>query len=136
MKEAGACSYDVSGIIGFSGNVTGTVILSFPSDVAVELVGRFVGARIAKDNPDFADAVGELVNMVAGNAKSKMARKDVQISCPTVVMGNDYRVMQRKSVAIIVIPCHCDAGVFETEVSLRAAEAEKSSAEKQAALAG
>src|SRR5262245_58108912 len=112
FKAAEMRSHEVSGIIGFAGSITGAIILSLPREVAVELVARFSTLRLEPGHPDFADALGELVNMVAGSAKSKIPQTDVTISCPTVVLGNNIQVLQGKSQPIIVIPCQCDAGTF------------------------
>ena len=131
VKKDGAPAFDVSGIIGFSGELTGAIILTLPTQVATELVARFSGSRMDVNHPDFADALGELVNMVAGSAKSQMDRLNVSISCPTVVLGKDYRVLQGRTQPIVVVPCQCDAGVFNTEIALRANEGAARNTEQQ-----
>jgi len=109
----------VSAIIGFTGSVSGSIVLSIPLAVAGTLIKRFIGAEVTPDHPDFADAVGELANMIAGGAKASFNRDDVAIACPSVVMGSQHQVFQRKDQPIIVIPCSCDGGSFVTEVSLK-----------------
>ena len=68
--------HDVSGVIGFSGDAAGCVILSFPMDVACRIATAFAGIEIDEKHEDFADAIGELTNMVAGNAKVQYRRAD------------------------------------------------------------
>ena len=75
-----APSYDITGLIGMSGDVMGTVVLSFPSDAAERIVTLFCGQKLDANTPDFADAVGELVNMVSGGAKAMFAGKKVSIN--------------------------------------------------------
>ncbi len=119
LKTPGRPSHDVSGIIAMSGDVEGTICLSFPTATAERLVCLFTGMELASDHEDFADAIGELVNMVSGNAKAQFEGKHVTISCPSVVIGPEHQVYGRKDVICIQIPCETDAGEFTVEVSIR-----------------
>ncbi len=122
--------HDVSGIIGMSGDVVGSVVLSFSTGTARQVVGRFVGADIAPDAEDFADAVGELVNMISGAAKAQFEGQKVSISCPSVVVGESHTVAMPSDSVCITIPCELYCGVFNIDVAIRseAAAAKKSTA--------
>ena len=118
-NEAGA-TYDVSGIIGMTGDVVGSVVVSFPLESAKAVVALFAGQRLEADNPDFADAVGELVNMIAGGAKGMFrGTKNVSISCPSVVVGASHIVARQKDTPCIVIPCSTDCGELTLEICIR-----------------
>src|SRR3954452_2503659 len=86
VKTDQATTYDVSGIIGFSGQIMGSVTLSFENAVALKIVAAFAGAELEISSPDFADAVGELANMVAGAAKKDFSSQ-ANITVPTVILG-------------------------------------------------
>lgn len=118
-KQSEQSGYDVSGIIGMSGGVEGAVILSFPTTTAERVVSLFTGETISCEHEDFADAVGELVNMISGSAKAQFDGEPVNISCPSVVMGHDHIVIGRKDAVRIVIPCSSDCGQFALEVAIR-----------------
>ncbi|TVQ33276.1 MAG: chemotaxis protein CheX [Phycisphaeraceae bacterium] len=119
VKTDRAASYDISGIIGMSGDVTGSVVLSFPTETAERVVSLFTGEEITKAHDDFADAVGELVNMIAGGAKGRFKDRKVSISCPSVVVGKDHVVSTQKDVPCIAIPCETDCGQFVIEISIQ-----------------
>ena len=121
LKGSTAVSYDVSGIIGLSGDVVGSVVLSFPSETAERIVALFCGQKLASSTPDFADAVGELVNMVSGGAKAQFKGKKVSISCPSVVVGPAHVVARQSDAPTIVIPCSTDCGTFAIEVTIQEA---------------
>lgn len=121
LKQGPDPSFDVSGIIGMSGDVEGSVVLSFPTATAERVVALFTGAEIEAAHEDFADAVGELVNMISGGAKAQLDGKKVSISCPSVVVGHDHVVYGRKDVVCVKIPCSSDVGDFAVEVSVRQA---------------
>lgn len=117
-------THDVSGIIGMSGDVIGTIILSFKTDAAESIVTLFCGEKLESGTPDFADAVGELVNMVSGGAKALFTdTKDVSISCPSVIVGKDHGVALPSDVPCVMIPCSTDCGEFVIEIAIREAGA-------------
>ena len=89
-KTGPVVSYDVSAIIGFSGQVIGSVVVSFQMDAALKLVKAFAGVDLTSGSPDFADAIGELANMIAGNAKKDLGAT-ASITCPSVVLGAQSR---------------------------------------------
>ena len=119
LKQGQRATYDVSGIIGMSGDVVGSVVLSFPKQTAERLVALFVGMEIDAESPDFADAVGELVNMVSGNAKGLFQNKQVSISCPSVIVGHNHNVSTSSDTPCVVIPCETDCGQLAIEIAIR-----------------
>ncbi|MEM1331209.1 MAG: chemotaxis protein CheX [Planctomycetota bacterium] len=119
MKDAKTPSHDVSGIIGMSGDVVGSIVLSFPKETAERVVALFVGEHVDADSPDFADAIGELVNMVSGGAKAQFPdEKRVSISVPSVVIGSNHTVSSRSDAPCVLIPCNTDCGELTIEIAI------------------
>ena len=110
---------DVSAIIGMTGDVVGTVVLRLSAATASKIVECFVGSPIDIKNDDFADAVGELVNMISGGAKAKFDGQQVRISCPSVVIGQGHTVQQPSGSVCISIPCESSCGGFSVDVSIK-----------------
>lgn len=121
LKPNASPQYDVSGIIAMSGDVEGSIVLSFPTACAERAVAIFTGSELDRDHDDFPDAIGELVNMVSGGAKAQFTGKTVSISCPTVVIGQNHEVHGGKDLVCIRIPCATDIGEFNVEVALKQA---------------
>lgn len=119
IKQDFEPNYDVSGIIGLSGDVVGVVVLSFPTDVALGVAGQFTGMELEVESEDFADAIGELVNMVSGGAKAKFEGKQASISVPSVVVGKGHKVFRERGAPSIELPCKCAKGEFVLEVTLK-----------------
>lgn len=113
-----SAEYDYSGIIGFSGKLVGSVVVSFPREVAIKLVAAFAGGSLAPDSSDFADAIGELANMIAGAAKSNMGA-NANITVPNVITGKGHRVSRPSDVPCLVIPCSTPIGNFAVEVAIK-----------------
>jgi len=118
IKANSTTSFDVTGIIGMSGDVVGSVVLSLPGSTAQGVVERFTGSDVSVESDDFADAIGELVNMIAGGAKAMFADRSVSISCPSVVLGQNHRIASPKHVPCVVIPCRTDCGELAIEVMI------------------
>jgi chemotaxis protein CheX len=136
IKNTPSTTYDVSGIIGMSGDVAGSVVLSFPQSTAERVVKLFTGGDYAAGTPDFADAIGELTNMISGNAKGLFqGKKKVSISCPSVIIGTGHTVARPREVPCICIPCSTDCGdlVIEIAIQERAAAAAPNPAAANAA---
>ncbi|QOJ01107.1 MAG: chemotaxis protein CheX [Phycisphaeraceae bacterium] len=111
--------YDISGIIGMSGDVVGSVVLSFPAPVAKVVVGKFAGGDFAVTSPDFADALGEIVNMISGAAKAKFEGKNVSISTPSVIVGSGHTVTRPTGTVCISLPCKVYCGEFSIDIAIR-----------------
>ncbi len=136
IKETPNTTFDVSGIIGMSGEVAGSVVLSFPKASAERIVSLFTGSTLTADNPDFADAIGELTNMISGNAKGMFGKRKVSISCPSVIIGANHSVARPKDVPCVAIPCDTDCGNLVIEVAIQDRSATNASTPGAAAGVG
>ncbi|MEE9131452.1 MAG: chemotaxis protein CheX [Phycisphaerales bacterium] len=110
---------DISVIIPMTGGVIGTVVLSLPVASAEKIASSFVGSPVDRKSDDFADALGELVNMISGAAKANFAEKQVCLSRPSVVMGEENTVQPPSDSVCVSIPCRSSYGDFAVEVSLK-----------------
>ncbi len=118
LKTSDKPAADVSGVIGFSGDAAGSVVLHFEFDVASKIASAFAGMELNQESEDFADAIGELANMVAGGAKAQFKGLNISISLPNVIVGKDHNVSASKSSPRLVVPCETPAGVFWVEMGM------------------
>jgi chemotaxis protein CheX len=120
LKTEPSASYDVSAIVGFSGQIVGNVVVSFQKEAAAKLVTAFAGMEIDPGTADFADAVCELANMIAGAAKKDLG-SEARISIPSVIIGAGHQVARLTDVPCMVVPCKTPVGDFAVEISIREA---------------
>jgi chemotaxis protein CheX len=111
--------HEVSAIIGLAGETTGAVVLSFTRETAIEIVSAFSGSTFNALSKEVIDGVGELVNIVAGNAKKGLENLRIEISLPGVIVGSDYKINWPKGVPVITIPFSSEAGNFSVNVSMK-----------------
>jgi chemotaxis protein CheX len=83
--------FDISGVIGFSGDVKGDCALRMSENTAKEAVTRLTG-EIVEQSQEIGDGVGELVNMIAGNAKAALMDFNVSLSFPEIIRGKGHEI--------------------------------------------
>jgi chemotaxis protein CheX len=112
---------EVSALIGLAGETTGAVVLSFSRDTAVRVVTLFSGKTYTALSNEVLDGVGELVNIIAGNAKKDLLEFRIHISLPGVIVGHSYRIRWPEGIPVIGIPFESSLGPFTVNVSLKEA---------------
>ena len=118
LKKDSTPAHEVSAIIGLSGGVTGCVVINMSKDIALELVSALVGDEVTEIDDDCTDAIGEIANMIAGNAKTDFPGSNHSISVPSVIIGQ-HLVSYPSGLPIIAIPCETDNGLFVIEIAIK-----------------
>lgn len=118
LKTSSEVPHEISSIIGLSGNVSGSVVISLSHEIAYQLVSSLLGEEINELNEDCTDAIGEIANMIAGNAKTDFPSNNNSISVPSVVVGK-HKVSYPSGLPIISIPCKTDKGEMVIEIALK-----------------
>jgi chemotaxis protein CheX len=98
------CQYDISGIIGIAGQTIGIVVVSFPENVALDFTSATTGEKATEFNDTVIDLVGEIINIIAGNAKQGLEQYKLVISLPTIITGYKHQISGVSGVPLIGIP--------------------------------
>jgi len=132
LKQDSFPLYDVSAFIGLSGTASGCVVLCLAKPMALSLASALCQDDFSEVNSDVTDALGEIANMIAGNAKKDFPGDNNSISIPSVILGK-HKVKYPSGVPIIAIPCETSSGRMVVDVAIRtpalAPEAQVDSAE-------
>ncbi|MFO7568208.1 MAG: chemotaxis protein CheX [Smithellaceae bacterium] len=112
---------DVSGIIGMTGDATGSLAMSFSEACIIGLVSKMLGEAHTEMNKSVLDAVGELTNMISGSARKMMEKDDLRViaAIPTIVFGKAHTVRHVIKGPSIVIPFQTEVGEFVIDVCLK-----------------
>ncbi|MDR2494688.1 MAG: chemotaxis protein CheX [Spirochaetaceae bacterium] len=85
--------WDISGVIGLTGDAKGAVVLSMKKEVAFKITDIITGNSHTDLDDDVRDAVGELVNIITGNAKQGLENiLRLVVSVPTVIRGSEHTI--------------------------------------------
>lgn len=90
-KDSFICRYNLTIIIGLSGSMKGNVALSMPYDTAEKIASAMMmGMEIEKMDEISVSALGEMANMVCGQAAIELSSQDISIDItpPTVIHGD------------------------------------------------
>lgn len=111
---------DVSAVIGIAGDYNGWVAIRFKKQTALGVVARMIGEEKSYIDADVRDAIGEVVNIIAGSAKGEIAEKGINytIALPTVVVGDNHQLGHSSRTRCIVIPFTSEFGNFSVDVCL------------------
>jgi len=113
---------DVSGIIGMAGRkVSGSMALVFPAPTILQIVSAMLGEEFKEINQDVLDCVGELTNMISGNARAGLAKLNLQfeMALPTMVRGTHHCVEHQSKGPVVCVPFELESGTFYVEAAFR-----------------
>ncbi|MDR2303092.1 MAG: chemotaxis protein CheX [Treponema sp.] len=98
--------WDISAVIGLTGEARGAVVISMKNSLAIRITDLLTGSKHTKLDDDVVDAVGEIVNIIAGNVKKGLEEAfRLVISLPTIVTGKEHAIKwPNNSARIICIP--------------------------------
>jgi len=105
---------DISGVIGIMGQtLEGSVAITFHEDLARRVVSAMLGQSPDElSGTDLNDGVGEIVNMISGNAKTLLSGEGLSfdLALPTIVSGRGHEVAHRPGTPCLVIVFETDKG--------------------------
>ncbi len=120
LEELGLLKNSITGMVGLAGTHKGVLAVHIPNQLALAITANFLGLEFEEMNADVQDAVGEIANMLGGNVKTILSDKgrDIQLSLPSTISGEQYTFMSQNDVDQVVIPFNAPAGVFYVELEL------------------
>jgi chemotaxis protein CheX len=123
---------EIMALIGLSGPARGTVALCFPTSTALNVVSAMLGQSLRVVDETVSDGIAELVNMVAGSAKAKLATQleqgPMNLSLPTVVRGSSYTVSQPSQAVWLEVPFTSGHGPLVLRVTFEFSKSNKGDA--------
>lgn len=117
VKKNNTAHGDVSAVIGITGDKNGSISVTFTKKAAIALVKSMLGDDIQDIIQDTKDAVGEVTNMISGQARAGLAEMGMvfQGSTPSVIMGDGHTISHVTKSPIMAIPFSTSHGEFTVE---------------------
>ena len=105
-KDEYVSKWDISGIIGLSGEASGAVAISLKDVTAFQVTKMLTGKDHKSFDSDVTDAIGEIINIIAGNVKKNFEEElRIKISLPSIVKGVAHSIVwPSEKTRIICIP--------------------------------
>ena len=120
VKKGDDAKGDVTGIIGLTGDIKGSLALSFGESSICSIVSSMLGETYTTLNKEIEDAVGEITNMVSGVARRKLETQGliVHASIPTVICGRGHSFSHVLGGSSLIIPFITESGDFVVDVCI------------------
>ncbi len=121
IKESPVPAMDIAIIIGITGGVTGEVVYSMEFNM-VKKIADILAPGLSEEQikGEYKDIIGELANMITGNAMNLFAStgKQIDITTPTVVEGKDFTLTMIKQTTL-GINLYSPMGQLEMNIALK-----------------
>jgi len=111
--------YDCSGLIGVSGALRGTIVVSLDQDVAFAAAEAFLGTKPLTIDEEVVDMVGELTNMIAGAGKDRIGIPGILLGLPTVIAGKGHSVWFDHGAHVEILQFSSPHGPLTVEIGVR-----------------
>jgi chemotaxis protein CheX len=118
-NESFVSKHDCSGLIGVSGALRGSIVVSVDQEVAFAAAEAFLGSRPNTFNAEVIDMVGELTNMIAGAGKDRIGIPGITLGLPTVVSGKSHSVSFDHGAHVEILQFKSPHGPFTVEIGVR-----------------
>jgi chemotaxis protein CheX len=119
LKSGPFNSNDFTGIIELvSAQKSGSIAISFPKPVVIEIAKRMLGLESDVSDPELKDLVGEITNMMAGGAKTMLYDQgyEFDMAIPKVIEDSENEISHKAKAPIVVLPFTTDLGKFYVEL--------------------
>lgn len=111
---------DISGVIGLTGSTRGAVVVSFSKQCALNVISSMMGETYTELNDEVRDAVGEITNMVSGDARRALSElgANFEAGIPAVIVGKGHEITSMAKGPCLAIPFKIGDEDLTVEVSL------------------
>ncbi len=115
-------SNDVSALIAITGGVAGLVIYSMTMETACGFASRMIGEPVIELDPLAQSAIGELANMITGQAGIGLERNGFpsDMSPPVLLLGKGSSIATL-NLTRLVVPLVVSFGEFTIDIAIKEA---------------
>ncbi len=119
LDHGSKTSQDITAIVGLTGDVRGAILLGMSSEVASRLYAAMAGEHPGEFDEMTASALGELCNMITGQAATKLAEggHETHLTPPSIVNGKGAQ-LSTLSLPRLVIPITTAHGDLQIDIAL------------------
>lgn len=107
-------------IIGMTGDLSGTILFSFPRDMTLEMIRIMSGMEMDKLDSFVTSALGEVANIISGNAVTYLTEENYKcdIVPPQVIVGENKSISMATEQALL-LTLKSGIGEFDINISIK-----------------
>lgn len=107
----------VTGVIDIRGGIVGTIALNLSNHLAIAAASTMREEKIREVNTEVIDAIGEMVNIIAGQAKSELAAHQLSLGLPTVLKDR-LHIVRFSGTPVVRVPLYSKWGPLTIDFSM------------------
>ncbi len=114
---------DISGTLEISSPYfKGTIGISFEDEAYKVIIGQMVKESVGDISLENQDGAAEIINIIFGQTKEVLRERGYNLdrAVPSVMRGRGHRVINNKSIPILLVPFHSDLGNFWMQICVKA----------------
>lgn len=117
LKEKAEAKGDITGVISISGSYNGSVSITYSEKLILHVVSTMFGEEMTEMNDEIKDAVGELTNMISGQATTKLTELGTSLKAELtdVVMGTQHPLKHIADRPVVAMSYQTENGDFTME---------------------
>ena len=116
IKTNRTTSGEVTGIMGLVGDRKGTITISFQDKGALFIYKTLIGDESSAINSDVVDAIGELTNIISGQARKEFEKAGINLKAAMVIVGKEIELNFITTLPIVQLPFNFSVGNGTQEV--------------------
>ncbi len=118
LKKEKAAIGEITCVMDLSGDISGTVSVSFTKKCILGIVSTMFGEEMTEIDDDVKDAAGEFANMISGQVTTKYAElgRSLKVKMSNVHTGENHEIGHIQSKPVIAMPYATENGEFTIEV--------------------
>ena len=99
-------------------DIKGSMSITFEEKLILDIMLKMVGEAPEEVDAEVADLVGEVTNMICGNAKRDLAEKGFEfgMATPVVVSGKQHSISHQVDGPKIILPFNHELGKAYLEI--------------------
>lgn len=119
VKKNTVATGPISGVLKMSGDHNATIAITFSKSGILAIVSKLFGETMSELNDDIKDAVGEISNMVSGQAANTLAQGGgrYKVSLDAVILEENHRIPHIGRLRPVALPFKTEDGEFTLEIS-------------------
>lgn len=119
LKKTADATGPITGILKMSGDYNATISITFSKNGILSIVSKLFGETMSDLNDEIKDAVGEISNMISGQATNTLAQGGgkYKVSLQTVILEEKHKIPHIGKLQPVALPFKTEDGEFTLEIS-------------------
>ena len=112
LKKEPAAKGAVTSVVEMKGDTNGTIAISFSEGCILAMVSNMFGEEMTEMNDDIKDAVGEITNMISGQASQLYEKTGagIKTALSEVIMGEGQSIPHPPKNPVLGVPVKTEKG--------------------------